>query len=116
VGEPTPRTLASRAERRDRLAKARDRLAGEDQARRDAQRAKVAAWEAAAAAGAPQGGRPADDPRTNGNNAEPRANITDPDVRVMRNQKGYVAGYNAQLVVTKAQIIVAHWSRSAGGS
>ena len=27
---------------------------------------------------------------------EPRANITDPDVRVMRNQKGYVAGYNGQ--------------------
>ncbi len=66
----------------------------------------MAAWEAAAAAGAPRGGRPADAPRTNRNNTEPRANITDPDVRVMRNQTGYVAGYNAQLVVTEAQIIV----------
>jgi transposase len=37
---------------------------------------------------------------------EPRANITDPDVRVMRNQKGYVAGYNGQLVVTADQVIV----------
>jgi hypothetical protein len=35
---------------------------------------------------------PLDEPRTNRNNTEPRANITDPDVRVMRNQKGYVAG------------------------
>ena len=37
---------------------------------------------------------------------EPRANITDPDVRVMRNQKGYVAGYNGQAVVTADQVIV----------
>jgi transposase len=44
---PTPRTLARQAERRERLARARDRLAGEEQARRDAQRAKVEAWEAA---------------------------------------------------------------------
>ena len=103
---PTPRTLAQRAERRERLARARDRLAAEEQARRDAQRAKVEAWEAAAAAGRPRGGRPAAEPRTNRNNTEPRANITDPDVRVMRNQKGYVAGYNGQLVVTCQQVIV----------
>ena len=50
--------------------------------------------------------RPADEPRTNRNNTPPRANITDPDCRVMRNQKGYVAGYNGQLVVTAQQLIV----------
>src|SRR5215468_6166401 len=107
-GEPTPRTLARRAERRARLAAARDRLAAEDQARRDAQRARQEAWDAAAAAGVRRGGRrPADEPpRPNRNNTEPRANITDPDVRVMRNQKGYLAGYNAQLVVTAGQVIV----------
>ena len=40
-GEPTPRALARRAERRERLARARarDRLAAEDQARRDERRA-----------------------------------------------------------------------------
>jgi transposase len=104
--EPTPRALARRAERR-RLAAARDRLAAEDQARRDAQRAKQEAWDAAAAAGKRGGRRPGDEPpRTNHNNTEPRANITDPDVRVMRNQKGYVAGYNGQLVVTAQQVIV----------
>ena len=106
-GEPTPRTLARRAGRRERLAAARDRLAAEDQARRDAQRAKLQAWEAAAAAGKPRGHRPGDEPpRPNRNNTEPRANITDPDVRVMRNQKGYVAGYNGQAVVTADQVIV----------
>jgi transposase len=36
----TPRTLARRAERRERLARARDRLAAEDKARREAQRAR----------------------------------------------------------------------------
>jgi transposase len=103
----TPRTLARRAERRERLAAARDRLAAEDRARRDAQRAKQQAWDAAAAAGQRRGGRrPGDEPRTNRNNTEPRANITDPDVRVMRNQKGYLAGYNGQLVVTCQQVIV----------
>src|SRR6516225_5711383 len=70
----TPRALARRAERRERLARARDRLAAEDAARR---------------AG-----------------TEPRANTTDPDGRVSRSQKGYVAGYNGQAVVTADQVIV----------
>jgi transposase len=103
----TPRALARRAERRERLAAARDRLEAEDKARRDAQRAKQVAWDAAAADRRQRSARrPADEPRTNRNNTEPRANITDPDVRVMRNQKGYVAGYNGQLVVTADQVIV----------
>jgi transposase len=106
AGVPTPRALARRAERRERLARARDRLAAEDRARRDAQRAKQQAWDAAAAAGKPRGRRAGDEPRANRAGTEPRANITDPDVRVMRNQKGYVAGYNGQLVVTAGQIIV----------
>src|SRR6476661_3108292 len=105
AGEPTPRTLARRAERRERLARARDRLAAEDQARREAQRARQQAWEAAAAAGKRRGHRPGDEPRANRAGTEPRANITDPDVRVMRNQKGYVAGYNGRLVVTDSQVI-----------
>jgi transposase len=105
---PAPRTLARRAERRERLARARDRLAAEDQARREAQQAKQEAWDAAAAAGKPRGGRrPGDEPpRANRAGTEPRANITDPDVRVMRNQKGYAAGYNGQAVVTAGQVIV----------
>jgi hypothetical protein len=106
-GEPAPRTLARRAERRERLAAARDRLAAEDKARREAQRVGQEAWDAAVAAGKQRGGRrPGDEPRKNRAGTEPRANITDPDVRVMRNQKGYVAGYNGQLVVTADQVIV----------
>src|SRR5271165_1421845 len=44
--------------------------------------------------------------RANRAGTEPRANTTDPDVRVMHNQKGYLAGYNGQLVVTMQQVIV----------
>jgi Transposase DDE domain len=106
AGEPTPRARARRAGRRERLAAGRDRLAAEDKARRDAQRARQEAWDTAAAAGKRGGRRPGDEPRTHRNNTEPRANITDPDVRVMRNQKGYLAGYNGQLVVTADQVIV----------
>jgi transposase len=103
----TPRALARRAERQERLARARDRLAAEDKARRDAQRAKQQAWDTAAAARTRRAGcRPDDEPRANRAGTEPRANITDPDVRVMRNQKGYVAGYNGQAVVTADQVIV----------
>ena len=101
----TPRALARRAERWERLARARDRLAAEDKARREAQRARQEAWDAAAAAGKRRGHRPGDEPRANRAGTEPRANITDPDVRVMRNQKGYVAGYNGQAVVTADQVI-----------
>jgi Transposase DDE domain len=53
----TPRKLARRAERRERLAAAAGRLAAEDTVRRDAQRAKQEAWDAAAAAGKRRGGR-----------------------------------------------------------
>jgi hypothetical protein len=106
LDETAPPTLARRAERRKRLAAARDRLAAGDRARRDVQRARQEAWDAAAAAGKRRGHRPGDEPpRANRNNTEPRANTTDPDVRVMRNQKGYVAGYNGQLVVTAQQVI-----------
>jgi hypothetical protein len=73
----TPRALARRAERRERLARARDRLAAADQARRDAQRAKQEAWDAAAAAGERRRRRPADEPpRANWAGSEPRANYS----------------------------------------
>jgi transposase len=38
---------------------------------------------------------------------EAKANPTDPESRIMKTRKGYVQGYNAQLAVTKDQIILA---------
>ena len=39
--------------------------------------------------------------------AEMKANVTDPESRVMKTRTGYIQGYNAQTVVTEEQIIVA---------
>ena len=38
---------------------------------------------------------------------EAKANISDPDSRIMKARQGYVQGYNAQAVVSQDQIIVA---------
>jgi transposase len=38
---------------------------------------------------------------------ESKANITDPDSRIMKSSKGFIQGYNAQAIATKDQIIIA---------
>jgi len=38
---------------------------------------------------------------------EAKANVTDPESRIMKTRSGYIQGYNAQAVVTEEQIIVA---------
>jgi len=40
-------------------------------------------------------------------NKEAKANVTDPDSRIMKTRKGFVQGLNAQAVTTEEQIIVA---------
>ena len=39
--------------------------------------------------------------------AEAKANLTDPESRIMKTRKGYIQGYNAQAVVSEDQIVVA---------
>jgi len=39
--------------------------------------------------------------------AEEKANITDPESRIMKTRYGYIQGYNGQAVVTEGQIIIA---------
>lgn len=39
--------------------------------------------------------------------ADAKANVTDPDSRIMKTRKGYVQGFNGQVVVTENQIIIA---------
>lgn len=38
---------------------------------------------------------------------EAKANVTDPDSRIMKTRSGYVQGYNGQAIVTENQIIIA---------
>jgi transposase len=107
-GDEPPATLAGRSERLKRLTAARDRLVAEDAARHDAQKAKIAAWEARRAAGSWHGRKPGDKPpRATVSGSEPRANLTDPDARMMRSKHSLITGYNAQIAVTSTQVIVA---------
>ena len=105
--ELTPRELAGRSQRRARLQAARERLDGEQRAAREAQQAKLAAWQARKDAGvARPGGKPGAEPPGNRNRSEARANATDPQARVMRTRHTLTVGYNAQAVVTADQVIV----------
>jgi transposase len=107
-GDEPPPGLARRDGRRERLAAARDRLAGEAAERKAAQEAKIAAHAERVAAGDPHPGRapnPEPGPGTR-NGTEPRANVTDPDARTVKSRHTLTVGYNAQAVVTEGQVIV----------
>ncbi len=54
---------------------------------------------------APRGRKPKSPDEVVNNDA--KANVTDPESRIMKTRKGYVQGLNAQAVVTNDQIIVA---------
>ena len=103
-GDELPTTLADPSGRRARLLAARDRLAAKDRARVEAHQAKVDRWERVHRAGGNAGKKPAATPPKV--SPEPRANVTDPDARVMRSKHTLVTGYNAQAVVTDDQVIV----------
>jgi len=53
----------------------------------------------------PRGRKPK--PAEEAGNKDAKANVTDPDSRIMKTQKGFVQGLNAQAVTTEEQIIVA---------
>jgi transposase len=103
-GDELPPTLADPCGRRARLVAARDRLIAEDRARIEAHQAKQAAWQQRTAGGGSAGRKPGSTPPPPP--STPRANVTDPDARVMRRKHTLVTGYNAQAVVTDDQVIV----------
>jgi transposase len=105
-GDELPPELRTRAGRLARLRAAKQRLAAEDAAKREAQQAKQQAWQARRDAGQRSGRKPHDEPPTRGTGKPPRANTTDPDSRAMRCQHTLVQGYNAQAVVTAEQVVV----------
>ena len=100
----TARTLARQAEGLERLARAPGRRCQRPGSPRGAARQQDA-WERRVRRER-RGRHPGDDsPRANRPGTEQRANTTEPDVWVMQNQKGYVAGYNGKLVVIGEQAI-----------
>ena len=109
-GDELPKGLQQRQSRLARLQACQARLKQEADAAQAKQHAKLETRQTEeAASGQKKRGRK---PKTAQAiaaelDATTKANVTDPDSRIMKTQKGYVQGYNAQAVVTAEQIIVA---------
>ena len=106
-GDELPEALRERTSRLARLRVCQARLVREAAAATAQQQAKIEARQAdEAATGKLKRGRKPKPPEAAAE-AAAKANVTDPDSRIMKTQAGYVQGYNAQAVVTEGQIIVA---------
>jgi len=106
-GDELPEGLGRRTERLKRLQEAKSRLEKEAEAAAKAVKEQLAQRQAEeAASGKKKRGRKPKvvepDPVK-----EAKANISDPDSRIMKARQGYVQGYNAQAVVSRDQIIIA---------
>lgn len=103
-GDELPEGLRTRPERLARLKACREQIEAKERAiaqKREAKRAERSEKEART--GQKVRGRKPKDKKP-----EPaKANVTDPDSRIMKTRKGYEQGYNAQAVVTEEQIILA---------
>ena len=106
-GDELPDAMRDRHGRLERLKGCRERLEGEaaaaaaDHARRLQERAAKEAETGQKL----RGRKPK--PVSEAPEAEAKANVTDPDSRIMKTRRGYIQGYNAQAVATADQIIVA---------
>lgn len=97
-GDELPDDLADPRSRDARITEALRQIDEEDAAARAAYEERAAARERNG-----KGGRPGKPP----NPADRKANITDPDCRVMKGPRGFGPAYNAQAAVTEDQLIVA---------
>ncbi len=106
-GDELPAELADRTNRRARLAACKKRLEEQAAAEAAKQQSKIEKRQAQETeTGTKKRGRK---PRKPDSTPEEKAkaNLTDPDSRIMKTRSGYVQGYNSQAVVTEAQIIIA---------
>jgi transposase len=106
-GDELPETLAHRADRLARLRQCQEKLQRQAADAAERQQAKIEARAAEEQATGkrkrgrkPKAADPSIDPDTN-------ACVTDPDSGIMKTRRGWLQGYNAQIVVTTGQIILA---------
>jgi len=106
-GDEMPEDLRDRNSRINRLKACKKRLDQERAQAVQAQQDKIEEREAKEeSTGKKSRGRKPKSPEE-AKNKEAKANVTDPDSRIMKTQKGYVQGLNAQAVVTERQVIIA---------
>jgi len=105
LGEELPEELVDRKKRLARLKRAKEeleRLAAEEAAEKERE---LQGGEGERSGRERRGRKPKPpDPQPD---PGAKVNLTDPESRIMKTHNGYVQGYNAQLVVTEDQIIVA---------
>jgi transposase len=105
-GDELPAELADSRSRLARLRECKRRLDQEAQEAREAQQRKIDKREEQEEQGHRMRGRKplaAEDAV----DKDAKANVTDPDSRIMKTRSGFVQGYNAQAVATENQIIIA---------
>lgn len=106
-GDELPTELADRTSRRARLAVCKKRLEEQAAAEAAKQQSKIEERQAQETeTGTKKRGRKPRRPDATPED-KAKANLTDPDSRIMKTRSGYVQGYNSQAVVTEAQIIIA---------
>jgi transposase len=106
-GDELPAALRDRGGRLERLRQCRERLEQEAAvaAAEHAQKLETRAAKETETGQKLRGRKPK--PVSEAPEAEAKANVTDPDSRILKTRRGYVQGYNAQAVATADQIIVA---------
>lgn len=106
-GDELPPGMSRRAERVERLRRAKEELDARAAADQKDYEDKLAARAAAEAIGRKVRGRPPKAPEERTNTAAKMINVTDPDARTMRDRNRFMTGYNAQLVATEDHIVIA---------
>jgi hypothetical protein len=106
-GDELPEALRDRGGRLERLRQCRERLEHEAAAAaaEHAHKLETRAAREAETGQKLRGRKPK--PASETPEPEAKANVTDPDSRIMKTRRGYVQGHNAQAVATADQIIVA---------
>jgi transposase len=106
-GDEFPAALKDRHSRLQRLRECRSRLEKEKEETLSLQRKKIEdrQTQEKETGKKPRGRKPK--PVDQVKEKQSKANITDPDSRIMKTRKGYEQGYNAQVVATEEQIIIA---------
>jgi hypothetical protein len=106
-GDELPEEMRHQESRIARLREAKERLEKEAQAAREKQAEKIAVREQQEEkTGKLMRGRKPHSPEK-AVKEEAKANMTDPESRIMKTRKGYIQGYNAQMVVSQDQLILA---------
>lgn len=108
-GDEIPPRLKDRSSRLSRLKECQERLTREkgEKAQRQTERIEKREAEEEAIGRKKRGRKPKEVFKVLEEDARAKANVTEPDSRIMKTRKGYIQGYNAQAAVDRGQIILA---------